>query len=63
MTDGQRFTNLPPGEYRFAPAIDPDPGTWYEPAFLQQLDAGSVRVTIGEGEKKTQSLRVSGGGV
>ena len=61
-TDGTfSFTNLPPGEYRLAPAIDPDPGAWYEPAFLQQLDAGSMRITIGEGEKKTQNLRVSGG--
>jgi len=62
-TDGRFvFTGLPPGEYRLAPIVDAEPGSWYDPAFLQQLDAGAVRVQIGDGEKKVQSLRISTGG-
>ena len=61
-TDGRfTFRNLPPGEYRLAPVLDPEPGSWFDPAFLQQLDGGAMRITIGEGEKKEQNLRVPGG--
>lgn len=60
-TDG-RFTlrNLPPGDYRLATVYDPEPGAWYDPAYLQQLDATSMRFTIAAGETKTQNVRVSG---
>jgi hypothetical protein len=62
-TDGRFiFRNLPAGEYRLAPVLDPEPGSWYDPGFLQQLDNAAVRVTIAEGEKKEQNLRVPGGG-
>jgi protocatechuate 3,4-dioxygenase beta subunit len=58
-TDGRfSFRNLPPGEYRIAPLIDPEPGAWYDPAFLQQLDDGALRVSLLDGEKKVQDLRV-----
>lgn len=60
-TDGQfTFRNMPPGDYRVAPVLDPEPGTWFDPAFLQQLDANALRVPIGAGEKKVQNLRISG---
>ncbi len=55
------FSNLPPGDYRLAPVLDPEPGSWFDPAFLQQLDDGALRVSIAEGEKKEQNLRVPGG--
>ena len=59
-TDGQfTFGNLPPGDYRIAPVLDPEPGVWYDPSFLQQLDAGALRVPLGIGEKKVQNLRIS----
>ena len=29
-----------------------------EPAYLEQLVAASVKLTLGEGEKKTQNLRI-----
>jgi protocatechuate 3,4-dioxygenase beta subunit len=62
-TDGGfAFAGLPPGEYRLAPVHDPEQGAWYDPAFLQQLDAGAVRVDVGAGEKKVQSVRISTGG-
>jgi hypothetical protein len=60
-TDGQfTFGNLPPGDYRIAPVLDPELGVWYDPSFLQQLDAGALRVPLGIGEKKVQNLRISG---
>ena len=62
-TDGRfSFRNLPPGEYRIAPVLDPEPGAWYDPAFLQQLDGNATRVTLSDGEKKEQTLRVATGG-
>jgi hypothetical protein len=59
-TDGQfTFRNMPPGDYRIAPVLDPEPGTWFDPAFLQQLDSNALRVPIGAGEKKVQNLRIA----
>jgi uncharacterized protein (DUF2141 family) len=54
------FRNLPPGEYRLAPLFDLEPGATSDPAFLQQLEATSLRVTLQPGEKKTQDMRVGG---
>ena len=42
--------------------VDVETGAWFDPAFLQQIDAASTRVTIGEGEKKVQNLQISSGG-
>ncbi len=62
-TDGRfTFRNLPAGDYRLVPVYDPEPGSWFDPAFLLQLESASVRVSIAEGEKKEQHLRVPGGG-
>jgi hypothetical protein len=62
-TDGRfTFRNVPPGDYRLAPVLDPEPGVWFDPGFLQQLDNAAIRISIGEAEKKEQHLRVPGGG-
>jgi protocatechuate 3,4-dioxygenase beta subunit len=62
-TDGRyAFRNLPAGDYRLVPVYDPEPGSWFDPAFLQQLDSAAVRVSIGDGERKEQNLRVPSGG-
>ena len=59
-TDGRfTFRNLPPGEYRLATVFDPEPGAWNDPAYLQQLEASSTRLTIAAGERKNQDIRVS----
>lgn len=61
-TDGSfTFTTVPPGEHRLAPTIDPEPDAWFDPAFLQQLESGAIRVTIGEGEKKSVQVSTLGG--
>jgi hypothetical protein len=33
----------------------------YDPSFLQLLVPGSFKITLGDGEKKTQDLRLAGG--
>lgn len=60
-TDGRfTFGNLPAGDYRLTAVTDVEPGEWYDPAFLEQLGAASIPVTLGEGEQKVQNIRLSG---
>jgi hypothetical protein len=62
-TDG-RFTvgNLPAGSYRLAALTDIAPGEANDPAFLEQLVAASIPITLADGEKKVQDIRLAGGG-
>ena len=58
-TDGKySFVDLPPGDYVLAAVTDLEPDAWRDPAFLRSLVVGGVQVTIGEGEQKTQDLRI-----
>jgi hypothetical protein len=58
-TDGKySFVDLPPGDYVLAAVADMEPDAWRDPAFLRSLVARGVEVTIGEGEQKTQDLRI-----
>ena len=41
---------------------DVETGEWYDPGFLSQLMGASTPISLGAGEKKTQDLRVAGGG-
>ena len=62
-TDGQfTFSGIPAGEYKIVAMVDVETGAWFDPAFLQQVDAASTRVTIAEGEKKVQNLQIASGG-
>jgi protocatechuate 3,4-dioxygenase beta subunit len=62
-TNGRfRMANIPPGDYRLTAIVDAEPGEWYDPAFLSQLVGASIPVSIREGEKKVQDIRVAGGG-
>jgi hypothetical protein len=61
-TDGKfKFTNLLPGEYYLAALTDFEPNDYYKPAFLEQVAAAAMKVTIAEGEKKVQDLKIAGG--
>jgi hypothetical protein len=51
------FADLPAGDYLLAVVTGVDPITW-ESAVLEQLAAAGVKVTIADGERKTQDLRV-----
>jgi hypothetical protein len=62
-TDGTfTFRGLPPGDYRLTAVTDAEPGEWYDPSFLSQLVQASIGFSLAEGEKKTQDLRLAGGG-
>jgi hypothetical protein len=62
-TDGQfSFTGIPAGDYKIVAMVDVEPGAWFDPSFLQHVDAASTRITIGDGEKKVQNLQISSGG-
>ena len=54
-----KIRNLPAGEY-YVVTVDPsEQGEWFEPAYLDQHRAGAVRVSLGEGDVKTQDFRVN----
>ncbi len=60
-SDGKfRVQNLPPGEYFISAVTDVEQGEWYDPSFLAQLVGASTKLTLTEGEKKVQSLRIQG---
>jgi hypothetical protein len=53
------FKGLPAGDYWIAALTDVEPDEWQDSAFLEQLIAGAVRITLTEGEKKTQDIRIA----
>ncbi|MGE5833555.1 MAG: carboxypeptidase regulatory-like domain-containing protein [Acidobacteriota bacterium] len=61
-SDGKfKITGLPPGEYYLGVVTDVEPGEWTDSAFLDQLAAAAIKVTLGEGEKKVQDIKLKGG--
>lgn len=60
-TDG-RFTirGVPAGSYRLTAVTDAEPGEWYDPAFLGQVQQASIPITLEEGARKTQDIRLAG---
>jgi hypothetical protein len=60
-TDGRfALRSLPPGDYRLTAVTDVEPGEWYDPAFLEQLQQVSIPITLTEGERKVQDIRLAG---
>jgi hypothetical protein len=53
-------SDIPAGRYLIAAVVDLAPGESSNPALLEQLAASAVAVTIGDGEKKIQDLRIGG---
>ena len=53
-----QIRGLPPGEY-LAIAVDYAPDRiWFEPSYLDSLRPHAQRMTIGDGEEKTLSLKL-----
>lgn len=51
--------NLPPGEYFIAALTDVEDGEWFDVEFLKSVAASSpVKMSMAEGERKRQDLRV-----
>jgi hypothetical protein len=58
-TDGRFvFSDLPAGEYVMAALTDLDPIDLWDAAFLAQIVSAGVTVTVADGEKKVQDLRI-----
>lgn len=55
-----RFTlkDLPAGDYRLAAVTDVESGQWFDPAFLRDLVANAITVSLAEGEHKDQMMRL-----
>jgi hypothetical protein len=61
-SDGKyKVTGLPAGEYFVSAVTAVDRTEAYDPAFLSQLVGASFKITIKDGEKKTQDLKLGGG--
>jgi hypothetical protein len=53
-----RIRGLPAGDY-WVTTVDPaEQGEWFEPTYLDDHRLAAVRVTVGDGESKTQNFRV-----
>lgn len=52
------FRALPPGQYFIAAVIDPEQGIQFDPEFLKEVAGATISITIAEGAKLTQDLRV-----
>ena len=52
-----RVRNLPPGDYLLVAVDDVEQGEWFDPAYLEKIRESATRVTIAEGDKKTQDLK------
>jgi len=60
-SDGKyKVTGLPAGEYFVSAVTAVDRTEVYDPAFLSQLVGASFKITIKDGEKKTQDLKLGG---
>jgi carboxypeptidase family protein len=60
-SDGKfKLAGLPPGEYYIAAVTDYEYSDLYDASFLEQLTAGAFKITLGEGEKKVQDIRMGG---
>lgn len=52
------FPTLPPGQYYVAAVPEEQAADWRHPRFLEAASRGAIQVTIGDGERKTQDIRV-----
>ena len=57
-----KIVGLPPGDYYMVALTDLDQADMSDTTFLEQLAAASYKITLADGQKKTQDLKLSGGG-
>jgi hypothetical protein len=56
QTGKYRIRNLPSGTYYLATVDPAQQGEWFDPTYLDAHRTGAARVTLGEGETKTQDF-------
>jgi len=52
------MTDQRAGHYRIAMLLDAEPGAWFDPAFLRQIDSTATPLSVSDGERKVLNLRV-----
>jgi uncharacterized protein (DUF2141 family) len=52
------FSDLPPGEYFLAALKDLEIPAWQDPSFLEQAARVAIRLTVVEGQKTVQDVRI-----
>jgi hypothetical protein len=52
--------NLPPGDYLLCALADIDEGQWHDAGFFEAVVPASVKITLGDGERKVQDLQLGG---
>jgi Carboxypeptidase regulatory-like domain len=53
------FRGLPPGDYHLVALDDVEQGAWYDPSFLEKVRSSAVRVSVNEGEVRSQPLKLA----
>ena len=53
---------LPPGDYLLLVSDTVEQGEWFDPSFLEQVRNAATRITLAEGDQKTQDLPAPSGG-
>ncbi len=54
------IADLPPGDYLMSAVVDIDQDEWQNPAFLDTLVGTSVKISLGDGEKRVQDVKIGG---
>jgi hypothetical protein len=58
QTGKYTIRGLPPGEYYIVPVDPAEQGEWFEPSYLDEHRAGAQRLTLSEGDAKTQDFKL-----
>jgi hypothetical protein len=56
------IAGLPAGDYYICALPDFEQSSLYDPSFLEQLVPASIKLSLAEGEKRKQDLKLAGGG-
>jgi hypothetical protein len=59
-TDGAYSVQLLAGEYFIAALTDLEPGDTNDPAFLEKLIPGAIKLVVADGEKRIQDIKIKG---
>ena len=55
-----RIRALPPGDYLIVATDDVEQGEWFDPAYLEEVRPAAKKMSLTEGEKKSEDLRGPG---